>query len=94
MLVGLVVPVAGVPTAVGLLLYFTGAAITVARAKWYSHIPFPLVYAAPVAGALVLDLVSRRPVAGLSCGVSGASSGGRGGAGPGPPGPGGACRCP
>ncbi|MFD4503553.1 DoxX family protein [Streptomyces sp. NPDC058457] len=55
---GLFVPVVGVLAAVGLLLYFTGAAITVARAKWYSHIPFPLVYAAPVAGALVLGLVS------------------------------------
>ncbi|MFD8718666.1 hypothetical protein ACFV2H_11765 [Streptomyces sp. NPDC059629] len=34
------------------------AAITVARAKRYSHLPFPPVYAAPVAGALVLGLMS------------------------------------
>ena len=55
---GLFVPVIGVLAAVGLLLYFTGAVITVARAKWYSHIPFPLIYAAPVAGALILGFVS------------------------------------
>ncbi|MFD8818580.1 DoxX family protein [Streptomyces sp. NPDC059627] len=58
LLAGLFVPVAGVLAVVGLLVCFAGAAITVARAKWYSHIPFPLVYAAPVGGALVLGLVS------------------------------------
>ncbi|MER7837329.1 DoxX family protein [Streptomyces sp. NPDC096040] len=58
LVVGLAVPVVGVLAGVGLLLYFTGAAVTVARARWYSHIPFPLVYAAPVAGALVLGLLS------------------------------------
>ncbi|MEW2305217.1 DoxX family protein [Streptomyces sp. NPDC006655] len=57
LVVGLVVPVVGVLAGVGLLLYFTGAAVTVARARWYSHIPFPLVYAAPVAGALVLGML-------------------------------------
>lgn len=31
-----------------------GAGVTVARARWYSRIPYPLVYAAPVIGALVL----------------------------------------
>ncbi|MGW4563329.1 DoxX family protein [Streptomyces sp. NPDC004561] len=51
---GLFVPVIGVLAGIGLVLYFTGAAVTVARARWYSHIPFPLVYAAPVVGALVL----------------------------------------
>ncbi|MEU0968083.1 DoxX family protein [Streptomyces sp. NPDC005917] len=58
LLAGLFVPVVGVLAAVGLLLYFTGAVIAVARAEWYSHIAFPLVYAAPVAGALVLGLMS------------------------------------
>ncbi|MEU8031749.1 DoxX family protein [Streptomyces sp. NPDC049099] len=51
---GLFVPVIGVAAGIGLVLYFLGAAVTVARARWYSHIPFPLVYAAPVVGALVL----------------------------------------
>jgi hypothetical protein len=54
MLVGLFVPVIGVMAGIGLVLYFAGAVITVVRAHWYSHIPFPLVYVAPVIGALVL----------------------------------------
>ncbi|MGW1053108.1 DoxX family protein [Streptomyces sp. NPDC001118] len=56
LVVGLFVPVIGVLAGVGLVLYFLGAAVTVARARWYTHIPFPLVYAAPVVGALVLGL--------------------------------------
>lgn len=54
LLVGLFVPVIGVLAGAGLVLYFAGAAVTVARARRYSHIPFPLVYAAPVVGALAL----------------------------------------
>ena len=55
---GLFVPLIGVLAGIGLVLYFLGAAVTVARARWYSHIPFPLVYAAPVVGALVLGYAS------------------------------------
>lgn len=58
LVVGLGVPVIGVLAGIGLVLYFLGAAVTVARARWYSHIPFPLVYAAPVVGALVLGYAS------------------------------------
>ncbi|MDF3301033.1 DoxX family protein [Streptomyces tropicalis] len=54
LLAGLFVPVIGLLAGVGLVLYFTGAAITVARARAYAHIPYPLVYAVPVIGALVL----------------------------------------
>ena len=54
LLVGLVVPVIGVVAAVGLVLYFTGAVITVLRAHWYSHIPYPLLYVVPVVGSLAL----------------------------------------
>ncbi|MEU0004102.1 DoxX family protein [Streptomyces sp. NPDC006314] len=54
LVVGLFVPVVGVLAGAGLVLYFAGAAVTVARARWYAHIPFPLVYAAPVVAALVL----------------------------------------
>jgi hypothetical protein len=53
LLVGLVYPAIGVAAAIGLVLYFTGAVITVVRARWYSHVPFPLMYMAPVVGALV-----------------------------------------
>jgi multisubunit Na+/H+ antiporter MnhC subunit len=52
--VGLFVPVIGVAAGIGLVLYFTGAVATVIRARWYAHIPFPLLYAAPVVAALVL----------------------------------------
>ncbi|MGW2644221.1 DoxX family protein [Streptomyces sp. NPDC001393] len=58
LVVGLGVPVIGVLAGIGLVLYFLGAAVTVARARWYSHIPFPLVYAAPVVGTLVLGYAS------------------------------------
>jgi DoxX-like protein len=58
LLVGLFVPVIGVMAGIGLVLYFTGAVVTVIRARWYSHIPFPLMYMAPVACALVLRFTS------------------------------------
>lgn len=58
LVVGLFVPVIGVLAGIGLVVYFTGAAVAVARARWYSHIPFPLVYAAPVVGALVLGFAN------------------------------------
>lgn len=51
---GLFLPVIGVLAAVGLVLYFTGAVITVIRARSYAHIPFPLIYVAPVVASLVL----------------------------------------
>ncbi|MFC3499589.1 DoxX family protein [Micromonospora krabiensis] len=51
---GLVVPVIGVLAGVGLVLYFTGAVITVLRARSYGHVPFPLLYLAPVVAALAL----------------------------------------
>ena len=54
LLVGLVVPVIGTVAATALVLYFAGAVITVARARWFSHIPFPLVYVAPVIASLIL----------------------------------------
>ncbi|MFG2502892.1 DoxX family protein [Streptomyces sp. NPDC048441] len=58
LLVGVFVPFVGVAAGIGLVLYFTGAVVTVIRARWYAHIPFPLVYAAPVVGALVLGLAA------------------------------------
>jgi DoxX-like family len=45
LVVGLFVPVIGVL-----------AVITVVRARWYSHIPYPLMYMAPVVGCLALRL--------------------------------------
>lgn len=54
LLAGLFLPAIGLVAGIGLVLYFTGAVITVARAHWYSHIPYPLMYMAPVIAALAL----------------------------------------
>ncbi|GAA1521322.1 DoxX family protein [Streptomyces albidochromogenes] len=54
LLAGLLVPAVGAAAGIALVLYFTGAVVAVVRARWYAHIPFPLVYAAPVVGSLVL----------------------------------------
>ncbi len=54
LLVGLFAPFVGLAAAIGLILYFTGAVITVARARSYGHLPFPLLYMAPVVASLVL----------------------------------------
>ncbi|MER7462858.1 DoxX family protein [Streptomyces sp. NPDC097981] len=54
LLVGLFVPVIGLMAAIGLILYFTGAVIAVLRARSYAHVPFPLLYMAPVVAALTL----------------------------------------
>ncbi|GAB2486689.1 DoxX family protein [Nocardiopsis aegyptia] len=54
LLVGLFVPVIGLLATIGLCLYFTGAVITVLRARVYAHVAAPLLYAAPVVAAAVL----------------------------------------
>jgi hypothetical protein len=58
LLVGLLVPIIGVLAGICLVLYFTGAVITVVRARYYSHIPYPLMYMAAVVGALVLGFAT------------------------------------
>jgi hypothetical protein len=55
---GLFVPVVGVLAAICLVLYFSGALVTVARARWYSHLAFPLLYMTPVAVSLTLSLTT------------------------------------
>ncbi len=54
LLAGLLVPSIGVLAGICLVLYFTAAVITVIRARWYSHIAYPLIYMAVVVAALVL----------------------------------------
>ncbi|MCX4751358.1 DoxX family protein [Kitasatospora sp. NBC_01287] len=54
LLAGLLVPAVGLLAGIGLVLYFCGAVIAVVRARFYGHIPFPLIYLAPVAVALAL----------------------------------------
>jgi hypothetical protein len=58
LLVGLAVPLLGEVAGFALVLYFIGAITTVARARWYSHLPYPVVYMAPVVGALALGYAS------------------------------------
>jgi hypothetical protein len=54
LLIGLVVPAIGVAAGIGLVLFFAGAVITVLRAREYGHVPFPLLYMAPVVVAMAL----------------------------------------
>lgn len=58
LLAGLLLPLIGVLAGVGLVVYFAGAVCTVIRARRYAHIPFPLLYAAPVVGALALGFTA------------------------------------
>ncbi|MEE6273196.1 DoxX family protein [Georgenia wangjunii] len=51
LVIGLWIPPIGIAAAVGLALYFVGAVITVLRARAYAHVPFPLLYLAPVVAA-------------------------------------------
>ncbi|WP_049564436.1 DoxX family protein [Nonomuraea sp. SBT364] len=55
---GLLVPAVGVAAGIGLVVYFTGAVVTVARARWFSHLPFPMIYAVPVIASLVLGFTA------------------------------------
>jgi hypothetical protein len=54
LLFGLLVPAIGLAAAIGLVVYFTGALVTVVRARWYTHIPYPVVFVAPVIASLAL----------------------------------------
>jgi hypothetical protein len=54
LLVGLGVPIIGTLAGIGLVLYFIGAVITVVRARWYSHIPAPLLFLMLVAVSMAL----------------------------------------
>jgi hypothetical protein len=58
LLVGLVVPLVGVLAASGLVLYFAGAVATVVRARYYAHIPYPVVFVAPVVASLALHITA------------------------------------
>jgi hypothetical protein len=55
---GLFVPAVGVAAAIGLILYFAGAVITVLRARSYQTVAFPMLYLIPVAVALGLGFAA------------------------------------
>ncbi|WP_278261562.1 DoxX family protein [Nocardia sp. AG03] len=58
LLLGLAYPPLGIAAAIGLILYFTGAVITVLRAHSYKTVAFPVLYLAPVAVALGLGIAA------------------------------------
>lgn len=58
LLTGLFVPVIGIAAGIGLVLYYAGAVITVIRARSYKHVPFPIVYMAPVVAAFALGFAA------------------------------------
>lgn len=47
-------PIIGRAAGIGLILYFTGAVITVLRARAYSHVAFPLLYVGSVIASMAL----------------------------------------
>src|SRR5690242_15318080 len=53
LLAGLIMPQIGIAAAVGLVLFFVAAIVTTMRARWYQHLPFPLIWLAPAVAALV-----------------------------------------
>ncbi|MEV0298771.1 DoxX family protein [Nocardia sp. NPDC050710] len=58
LIVGLWLPVIGILAAIGVVLYFAGAVVTIIRARSYAHIPFPLLYMIPVIAAAGLGLAA------------------------------------
>lgn len=58
LLVGLFVPVIGTMAGIGLVLYFTGAVVTVVRARWFSHIPYPVLFLALVVASTALGFAA------------------------------------
>lgn len=56
LVVGLAIPPIGVAATIGIVLYFSGAVVTVVHAHAYSHVPFPLLYLVPVVAAAALGV--------------------------------------
>jgi hypothetical protein len=57
LLVGIAAPAIGVAAAAGLVLYFSGAIVTVVRARWYSH-AYAVPYLLGAAASLALRLAT------------------------------------
>ena len=58
LIAGIAIPFIGIAAAAGLVVFFVGAIVAVVRARWYPHMPFPLVWLALAVAALVLQLRS------------------------------------
>ena len=57
LVVGLALPPIGVAAAVGLVLFFVGAVVTVVKARWWAHV-YPVVFLALAAASLALRLAT------------------------------------
>lgn len=58
LLVGLVIPWIGVAAGIGVVLYFSGAVVTVLRARSYNTVVYPVLYLVPTAAALILGALA------------------------------------
>jgi DoxX-like family len=58
LLIGIGVHVIGSAAAIGLIAYFIGAFVTTARARAWSHLPYPVAFILPPAASLTLLLAS------------------------------------
>lgn len=56
LLAGIAVPTIGVAAAAGLVLFFAGATIMAMRARWYAHLPYPLVWMLVAVASLALRM--------------------------------------
>lgn len=54
LLIGLAIPPLALAAAICLVLFFLGAEITILRAKWYTHLGYPLPYLVLAAASLGL----------------------------------------
>ncbi|WP_067531418.1 DoxX family protein [Nocardia crassostreae] len=58
LVVGFFVPAIGIAAAIGLILYFSGALITILRARSFKTLPFPVLYMGPAIATLALQLAA------------------------------------
>ncbi|RKS68336.1 DoxX-like protein [Actinomadura pelletieri DSM 43383] len=58
LLIGLAYRPVAIVAATGLVVFYLGAIVTVIRARFYSHIPYPLPFLLTAAGSLALGAVS------------------------------------
>jgi hypothetical protein len=54
LLVGFALPSVGIAAAAGLIVFFLGAIVFTLRARWYSHLPFPVLWLVLAIAALAL----------------------------------------
>lgn len=58
LLAGPFLPAVGIAAAIGVILYFLGAVVTVLRARSYKTVVYPVLYLVPAAAALILGVLA------------------------------------